>query len=68
MSLLRHPFRAVLRWPVDSMQKARRNAMIACTVLAERRAEIEEVERFLASVTPSVTASASASEAEAATL
>jgi hypothetical protein len=35
-------------WPVDSQQVARRNAMIACTALAARRAEREDVEDFLA--------------------
>jgi hypothetical protein len=37
-------------WPVDSQQVARRNAMIACTALAARRAEREDVEEYLARV------------------
>jgi len=37
------------RWPVDSQLVARRNAMIASTALAQRRAEREEVEEYLAS-------------------
>lgn len=43
----------VSRWPVDSQQRARRNAMIASTALAQRRAENDEVEEFLASLTGS---------------
>lgn len=34
-------------WPVESQQGSRRNAMIACTALAARRAEREDVEAFL---------------------
>jgi len=33
-------------WPVQSQQVARRNAMLACTVLAARRAEREDVDEF----------------------
>jgi hypothetical protein len=36
-------------WAVASQHRARRNAMIAATELAQRRAEIDEVEEFLAS-------------------
>lgn len=39
----------VRAWPVQSQQGARRNAMIANTALAARRAEREDVEAFLAS-------------------
>ena len=39
---------AVRRWPVQSQQHARRNAMLASTALAQRRAEREEVEEILA--------------------
>ena len=38
---------AVRRWPVESQQRARRNAMIASTALAQRRAELDDVEEFL---------------------
>ena len=38
----------VRAWPVQSQQGARRNAMIANTALAARRAEREDVEAFLA--------------------
>jgi hypothetical protein len=40
----------VRRWPVESQQRARRNAMIASTALAQRRAELDEVEEFLAAL------------------
>lgn len=39
---------AVRRWPVESQQRSRRNAMIASTALAQRRAELDDVEEFLA--------------------
>ncbi len=39
----------VRRWPVESQLRARRNAMIASTALAQRRAELEDVEEFLTS-------------------
>jgi hypothetical protein len=38
----------VLAWPVESQQQARRNAMVASTALAQRRAEREDVEEFFA--------------------
>jgi len=39
---------AVTQWHVRSQQVARRNALVACTVLAERRREVVEVEEYLA--------------------
>ncbi|WP_146207427.1 hypothetical protein [Nocardioides silvaticus] len=39
---------AISEWPVASQQQARRNAMIALTDCAQRRAEREDVESFLA--------------------
>lgn len=39
---------AVTQWHVRSQQVARRNALVACTVLAERRRELVEVEEYLA--------------------
>ena len=42
------PWVAVRRWPVDSQLGARRNAMIASTALAQRRAELQDVEEYLA--------------------
>ncbi|MEZ0578717.1 hypothetical protein [Nocardioides sp. MH1] len=35
-------------WPVASQQQARRNAMVALTACARRRAEREEVASYLA--------------------
>jgi hypothetical protein len=40
----------VRRWPVESQQRSRRNAMIASTALAQRRAELDDVEEFLAAL------------------
>jgi len=64
MSLLLSPLRAALRWPVDSQLRARRNAMIASTSLAQRRAELDDLERFLtaslSSESPSEVAAAAA--------
>jgi hypothetical protein len=40
-----HLVATAVRWPVESQQRARRNAMIA---LAQRRVELDEVEEFLA--------------------
>ena len=39
--------RSVLRWPVESQQQARRNALVAGTALAAVRKERDEVEEFL---------------------
>ena len=41
--------KAVGQWHVHSQQTARRNALLACTAIAERRRELAEVEAFLAS-------------------
>jgi len=38
----------VHRWAVASQQRSRRNAMVAATVLTQRRAESREVEDYLA--------------------
>ena len=43
---------SVQRWAVDSQRSACRNAMVAGTALAVRRAEREEVEEFLAARVP----------------
>ena len=52
----------VRQWPVESQQRSRRNAMIASTALAQRRAEFNDVEDFLAAAglapTPEVAAQA----------
>jgi hypothetical protein len=41
---------SIRRWPVESQLRARRNAMIASTAIAQRRAELDEVEEFLAAL------------------
>lgn len=41
---------ALSEWPVASQQQARRNAMVALTACAHRRAEREEVASFLAAI------------------
>jgi len=43
-----HLVTTAVRWPVESQQRARRNAMIASNALARRRVELDEVEEFLA--------------------
>ncbi len=43
-----NPLHWIDTWSVASQQRARRNAMIASTALAQRRAEMNEVEDFLA--------------------
>ena len=48
-----NPFSLVLDWPTQSQQGARRNAMIATTALAARRAERDDVEDFFAALDPS---------------
>ena len=42
------PLVALLRWPVESQQRASRNALVATTALAQARHERDEVEDFLA--------------------
>jgi hypothetical protein len=39
-------------WPVASQQQARRNAMVAATACAQRRAEREDVADYLATRVP----------------
>jgi hypothetical protein len=39
---------ALRRWSVESQQRARRNAMLAATECAQRRAERDEVDGFFA--------------------
>ena len=38
---------ALTRWPVESQQRARRNALTATTALTQLRHERDEVEEFL---------------------
>jgi len=46
--------RVIQNLEVESQLRARRNALIACTALAQRRAELTEVEEFLARLTPAI--------------
>ncbi len=56
MTLTSHLWTTLRRWPVESQLGSRRNAMIASTALAQRRAELDEVEEFLAGLAgPAVT-------------
>lgn len=50
MNLFRSPLHRLETWAVASQQQARRNAMIASTAAAQRRAELTEVEDFLAAL------------------
>jgi hypothetical protein len=46
------PVRQLVHWPVTTQFGARRNALLACTALAERRREHDDVEQFLSRVDP----------------
>ena len=46
-SLVMAAVQRVRTWPVESQQTARRNAMLACTSLTQRRMERQDVEDFL---------------------
>lgn len=48
--LLHAAGRRLDRWSVESQLGARRNAMVASTALAQRRAEREEVEEYFAAL------------------
>ena len=41
------PWQALRQWPANSQLQARRNAMVACTALAQRTAQARDVEEFL---------------------
>jgi len=45
------PARTAVRWPVESQQRSRRNAMLAATDLTDRRRQTLLVEEFLAAYT-----------------
>jgi hypothetical protein len=66
MSIFTRPLRAAIRWtldwPVESQLAARRNAMVASTSLAQRRAERLEVERFLAAAQTAAEVAATAAQ------
>ncbi|GCD92308.1 hypothetical protein [Nocardioides sp. LS1] len=68
MNLWKSLHRHLTQWPVESQQVARRNAMIASTALAQRRAERDEVEDFLAGLTGSAGGSPTAEVAAQAAL
>jgi hypothetical protein len=44
----------VQTWAIESQQGARRNAMIASTALAARRAERQDVDAYFASLRPAI--------------
>jgi hypothetical protein len=44
---------AIRSWPVASQQKSRRNAMLACTSLTQRRMERQDVDDFFSTLHPS---------------
>jgi hypothetical protein len=46
--------RDLARWPVTTQFQARRNALLACTALAQRRRERDEVEEYLDRMKPLV--------------
>jgi len=48
MNPFRQPLQWLEAWAISSQQGARRNAMIASTALAQKRAELLEVEEYLA--------------------
>jgi hypothetical protein len=48
-------FRDLARWHVTTQYGARHNALLACTALAQRRRERDEIEPFLRAVQPSAT-------------
>jgi len=45
---------AARNWSVESQQVARRNAMIAATQCAQRRAERQDVEEYFTALDPTV--------------
>jgi len=45
------PARTAVRWPVESQQRSRRNAMLAATDLTDRRRQTMLVEEYLAGYT-----------------
>jgi len=53
-------FRELARWHVSTQVGARRNALLACTALAQRRQEHDDVERLLSWVDPPSTLTSTA--------
>ena len=60
-----HVARSVRAWPVASQQRSRRNAMLACTSLTQRRMERRDVEDFLASLHPALPSTSAGASAAA---
>jgi phage portal protein BeeE len=50
LALVHRAERRLDRWSVDSQLRARRNAMVAATQLAQLRAERDEVEDYFAAL------------------
>ena len=50
LSIIWAPIQRLTRWPVTSQIGARRNALVACTTVAQRRTEHNEVEQLLRSL------------------
>jgi hypothetical protein len=50
------PVRELARWHVTTQIGARRNALLACAALAQRRREHDDVERLLRRVNPAAAA------------
>jgi len=50
LSIIWAPIQRLSRWPVTSQIGARRNALVACTTLTQRRSEHNEVEQLLRSL------------------
>jgi len=50
LSIIWAPIQKLSRWPVTSQIGARRNALVACTSLARRRSEHDEVKQLLRSL------------------
>ena len=50
LSIIWAPVQRLSSWPVTSQIGARRNALVACTTLAQRRSEHNEVEQLLRSL------------------
>jgi len=54
------PVREVARWHVTTQFGARHNALLACTALAQRRRERDDVEQFLSRLNPPCTLTSTA--------
>ncbi|CUR56485.1 conserved hypothetical protein [metagenome] len=45
-------WQALRHWPTSSQSTSRRNAMVACTALAQHRAEVREVDDYISRAQP----------------